>query len=190
VHARVGGKAYKRTLTYRLTRIPGQRVTFTEESGSVARRLGVARGARGTLRFAPAVGAAGKRTIYALVEQRGLPRAKLKVATYRAPAPRRPGTPRGIAVKRAARAVTVTWKRVAGVRLYRTETTLTDGRHEIALVGAARLTLTDVAPDATGTVKVAAATPDLRTGRAVTAKVLKLGEKPTPKRKRAKKRPR
>lgn len=184
VHARVGGKAYKRTLSYRLTPIRGQRVTFTEESGSVARRLGVAHGARGTLRFTPADGKAGRRTIYALVEQGGLPRAKLKIATYRAPAPRRPGTPRSVAVKRAGRTVTVTWKRVAGIKLYRADTTLTDGRHAIELVRTPRLTLTDVAPTATGTVKIAAATPDLRTGTAASAKVLKLGEKPKAKKKR------
>lgn len=189
VHARVGGKAYKRTLSYRLTPIRGQKVTFTEESGSVARRLGVARGARGTLRFTPGNGRAGRRTIWALVEQGGRPRAKLKVATYRAPAPRRPGTPRAVKAARAARTVTVTWRRVAGVKLYRVEATLTDGRHAIELVRATRLVLTDVAPAATGTVKVAAATPDLRTGRAATAKVAKLGAKrATPKRKQ--KRPR
>jgi hypothetical protein len=48
-----------------------------------------------------------------------------------------------------------------------------------------------VAPGATGTVSIAAATPDLRTGRPATAKVLKLGEKPKHrKKKRTTKHPR
>jgi hypothetical protein len=128
--------------------------------------------------------------VYALVEQRGRPRAKLKVATYVAPRPSLPGTPRGLKVTRSARTVVVTWRRVAGARLYRVEAALSDGRRVVRLVRARRLALADVAPRATGTVKVAAARPDLRTGRAATAKVAELGAKAKAKPKPKPKKPR
>lgn len=188
VRGRVGGKGHRRVLSWRLRAIPGQRVTFIERSGSVARRLGVAHGARGRLRFTPGDGAAGRRTVYALVEQRGRPRARLKVTTYVAPAPARPATPKGLAVTRTGRTVVARWRAVAGIRLYRVEAALTDGRRVVRLLRARRLTLADVAPAATGTIKVAAARPDLRTGRAASVRVLKLGAKPKSKPKPKKKR--
>ena len=74
--------------------------------GSRARRSGSSRpaarvwrhrdtlvGARGTLRFAPADGPAGIRSVIALVDENGIPRARIVVAHYRAPRPMRPATP-------------------------------------------------------------------------------------------------
>ena len=74
-------------LRYRLTPRAGQKVTFVERGGSAGGELGVARGASGTLRFRPADGAPGRRSIVALIEQDGALRDEVEVAPRAAPRP-------------------------------------------------------------------------------------------------------
>jgi hypothetical protein len=98
VKARVRGKR----LAYRIPRVKGQAVTFEERGRGVAHVLGTVRtGGRGTLRFTPADGAGGTRTIVATVEQDGLPRKRMTVATYKAPARVKPGLPGAVKVATA-----------------------------------------------------------------------------------------
>ncbi len=104
--AKVTARVRGHRLAYRIARVRGQRVTFEERGRGVAHVLGsVAAGGRGTLRFRPADGAGGRRRIVALVEQDGLPRKRIEVATFVAPPRSRPGAPGGVklaAGKRAA----------------------------------------------------------------------------------------
>jgi hypothetical protein len=85
--ATVTGHGRARALRYRVTPVAGQTVTFYENGRGAARRLGVAHGATGTLRFTAAPGPGGTRTITAYVVRDGLPRTRMTVATYRAPRP-------------------------------------------------------------------------------------------------------
>ena len=119
VRARVQGRGRgARTLRYRVRRIPGQRVTFIERGRGVAHRLGTTRGGRGKLRFRPARRGSPQRQVIAQVTQSGLPRANLRVARFRAAAPRRPARVRRIALRRARGAVRVRWARAARAHRY------------------------------------------------------------------------
>jgi hypothetical protein len=111
VRARVTGHGARRTLRYAIDAAPGQRVAFAERGDSAGRILGRAHGRRGRIRFRPADGTAERRAIVAIVEQDGMPSAQVAVASYRAPAARRPARPRGVRVTRRRGAVTVRWAR-------------------------------------------------------------------------------
>ena len=90
----VGGSGDSRSLVYRITPIEGQTVTFVERWRGGSGVLGDASGTTGTLRFAPAPGAGGRRTVVAVVSQNGLPRAEVPVTTYRTGPVRARCTPR------------------------------------------------------------------------------------------------
>jgi hypothetical protein len=103
LHARVSGHGATRRLTYSVTTHPGMSVAFAERAHRVYRILGKARGAHGTLRFTPAAGAAGKRTVYAIVSEGEVVRESVPVASYRAPAPATPARVRRLRVRRHGR---------------------------------------------------------------------------------------
>jgi hypothetical protein len=150
----VGGRGYRRTLGYAFSPQPGQRITFVERGPKTQQTLGVARpgrcaepagGARrvdrdvacGRLRFTPGPGPAGRRTIEAIVEQAGKPRANLKVATYRAPAWRAPAKPRHVRLRRIGRRVRVTWTGGGTAHRFNVVARVGDGRR-LLLVAPAR----------------------------------------------------
>lgn len=119
-----GGLAYR----YRVRPIAGQRVTFVERAPGGERTLAVARGGSGVLRFRPSDARGTKRSIVAIVEQDGLPRANLVVARFTA-AQARPGRVAGVRVVRAGRgAVRVQWGRAVGASRYEATVKLSDGR--------------------------------------------------------------
>jgi len=128
VSAQVRGRGRARTLTYRATAREGLTTTFVEQGAGVGNVLGQARGARGALRFTPATGRPGRRTIVAVVEQDGLPRLRETVAAYRAPAPARPARVRSVRVRRAGGGVVVRWTRARGATAYAVRARLSDGR--------------------------------------------------------------
>jgi hypothetical protein len=148
VRARVGGRGALRTLSYRVKPIAGQKVSFAEQrTGKVGHVIGVARGARGILKFTPGAGPAGTRSIVAQVTQGGLPRASLVVARYRAPAPLRPGRPQRLRLRRTARTLRVTWGASKGrPRAYEVLVTTINHRRELFRVSARRrhVTVRDV----------------------------------------------
>ena len=65
---------------------------------SRTRSARVRTGGKGTLRFKPADGPGGRRKVVALVEQDGLPRKRITVATFKAPPRVKPGAPKGVTV--------------------------------------------------------------------------------------------
>jgi hypothetical protein len=110
VHADVTGRGYRRTLTWKLRRIQGQRVRFVEAGRGVHSVITSTRARRGHVRFRPADGRAGKRRLLALVEQDGVPRTTIKVGSYRAPAAPRPGRAKHVRIARRGAAVRVSWR--------------------------------------------------------------------------------
>ena len=84
-------------------------VAFAERAHRVYRILGRAKGAHGTLRFTPAAGSAGKRTVYAIVSEGGVARESVPVTSYRAPAPAAPARVRGLRVRRHRRTFAVSF---------------------------------------------------------------------------------
>ena len=129
VSARVSGPGRARVLSYRVKPLAGQRVVFVERGARTARVLGAAKGARGSIRFAPAAGPSGRRSIVAEVSQNGLPRATLTVARYAAPAPLKVGRPGRLAAHRTATALRFTWKPAARAVAYRIDVRTSDHRH-------------------------------------------------------------
>ena len=156
VAARVTGTGRTRTLHYRIRRIPGQAVRFVESGRHAFGAIGHARGARGTLRFAPADGPAGIRSVIALVDENGIPRARIVVAHYRAPRPMKPATPTGLTLTRRGTSLLASWHHVAGATRYAVYVRISDGRRILRLLTATRLRLTAVAKTRRATVVVTA----------------------------------
>lgn len=141
VAAKVSGIGQKRTLAYSFTPRPGQVVSFWEEGA--APRSGVptaghllgqvvsktaGRRQEGMLEFKPAEGAAGARRIVAQVEQDGIVRRVLRVATYTAPGGPAVGKPVGLEVKRERGSLTVSWQAAANATKHVVRVELEDGR--------------------------------------------------------------
>jgi len=156
VGATVAGKARRRTLTYRVSTGDGLATTFVETGRAGSRRIGVAKGAKGTLRFAPGPGKAGTRTIEAIVERGGRPVLRRVVARYRAPATGRPGPVRAVRAKRGRRSLSVRWKAVPGATRYAVRIDLPDGRRLLQVVRRSRATLAKVPRKGRITVRVTA----------------------------------
>jgi hypothetical protein len=137
----VGGKGRKRLLFYKATTGQGLTTTFFEQGPMGARKLGVAKGKRGTIRFAPAAGPRGKRTIEAVVERGGVPRLRKAIATYVAPGPVRPGRVKKLTVKRSGHTVLVAWHKATGVSVYAVRIELSDGRRVLRVTRSLKVTL-------------------------------------------------
>jgi PKD repeat protein len=137
VHARVTGSGHRRALVYRVDPRRGQKVRFMERGPSTGGRIGVAKGARGRIRFSPADGAAESREIVALVEQDGMPRDQIAVARYAAPSAARPAKPRGVRIARRGSTLRVGWKRDGAPR-HVVAVTLSNGRRVVEQVSGRR----------------------------------------------------
>lgn len=174
VKASVRGAGRRRSLHFHLRHIEGQQVTFAEQSGHVYREIGSTRKARGSFRFHPAPGPRGKRSIVAIVEQNGVPRAKLTVAHYKAPPTRRLRPPRRAVAKRQGGRLVVGWTPVEGARGYEVRVNLPrDGRRLLFFARSKRqrLQVRGIERSDTATVTIAAIGPDMRAGHPAKAKL-------------------
>lgn len=145
VIARVGGSGRARTLVYTVGDAQGRKVTFFEATPRGERLIGVAKDGRGTLRFASAPGPGGPRVIRALVEQDGIPRDRLQVARYVAPAAARPAAIRALKARRAKGGVLVTWRGGRGATSYLVRAVVGDGRRNLFVASRRRLLLPAIA---------------------------------------------
>jgi hypothetical protein len=129
--------------------------------------------ATGRARFTPAAGKARSRRILAVVEQSGLPRDTLRVARYRAPAPRRPGKPRKLRVRRRGASLVVSWRPAAGAQRHMAFVRAADGEREVFLVRGRkrRIRVRGVERSHRAIVQVTGVRFDGLPGRAATAKV-------------------
>lgn len=73
----------RRELSWKLTPIEGQRVSFFERAGSVLAPIGTSESASGRFTYTPAPGKPMRRTIEALATQDGTPRARRTLLAYR-----------------------------------------------------------------------------------------------------------
>lgn len=169
-------RRHRQELRYRVRRIPGQTVRLAEEGHGVRAPLGLAKGARGTLRFHPAAGPRGRRTIVAYVLERGVPRARIPIAHYTAPASGRPARVAKVRVRRRGSKAILTWRRAAGTRRYAVAWRLRDGRRGARVVKHRRFVLPGVPGVDGGTFRVAG----LRLDN-VAGKVTRVKLRPKPK---------
>jgi hypothetical protein len=128
VRAVVGGRGHDRTLTWKIRQIPGQRVRIVENGAGAYNQLVAPKTATGTVRFTPTRGKAGKRKLFAMVEQYGMPRERVLAGTYVAPGPPRPSAPRFVKLRRRGGNLVVTWGRSRGAASYAVRAALEDGR--------------------------------------------------------------
>jgi hypothetical protein len=187
VKATVRGRGRRRSLTFRLPRAAGRRVTFAEQSKRVYRQIGTSTRSHGTLPFHSAPGPGGRRDIVAIVEQGGIPWAKLTVAHYKAPPTRRLRRPRRVVAKRRGSRLLVGWSRVRGARGYEARIALPrDGRRLLFFPRAKKhgLRVKGIEASDRARVSVAAIGPDLRPGRAGKAKLSPRRRQPRRRRRR------
>jgi hypothetical protein len=172
---RRAGSAYE--LRYAQRPIPGQVVRFVEEGSRAQQVLASTTAAGGTLRFTPAAGPPGTRTILAIVESRGVPRARIAVATFDVPASPALARPDALELRRQGTRVIATWGRVPSAARYAVHYALRDGRRGTDVVRRRRYVIRNVPRIDAGTIAVAALRADGRAGAAVrasfTAKPLK-----------------
>jgi hypothetical protein len=169
VSASVRRKGSGRVLAYRISGAAGRKVTFAELGARTARQLGSASGSAGSIAFTPAPGRHGKRRIVALVEGAAGPAKRLSVATYDAPAPRRPAAPERLRAARARGRIAATWRRVPGIRRYEALVTLRDGTKAFRVVRSTRLRIADPYPGMRGTLTVDALAADGTRSRVTSA---------------------
>jgi len=126
VSGKLGGKGRKRTIRYSVKDGGhGQRVVFSETGKFGSHLLGAAKGASGTLRFRPADAKGGKRSVVALVQRGGITTDTIRIGTYTAPGPQKPGRVRGLKARRAGRSVVVSFRAAQGA-----------ARHAVTIKGA------------------------------------------------------
>jgi hypothetical protein len=168
----VSGRGYQRKFAYAYTPHPGQRIAFVERGPATEQNLGSVhtypcpeeyRGRSGGqdvlcggIEFRPADGPAGRRDIYAVIEEDGLPRETRKVASYLAPPPQRPARPRGLRVRRRGATLRIAWRDDHISRTYNIVVTTSDGQRRLIVrpFGTQRATLRGVARDDRAVVEV------------------------------------
>jgi hypothetical protein len=139
---RVSGRGHKRVLSWNARDIAGQRITFAEVGKDVRNAITTTKTARGSVRFRPADGPAGRRKIIAMVQQDGRPRTNLTAGSYRAPGMLKPGKPRNLTVKRSRSRLVVSWRPKPRGFKHALRFSLSDGRQIVRIVGAKRHTYT------------------------------------------------
>jgi hypothetical protein len=152
----VGGKGRKRLLSYRTTTGDGLATTFYEKGAMGMHELGTAKGTRGTIKFAPGDGKAGKRTIVAVVERDGVPRLQKTIGSYSAPGPQKPARVKSLKVTRRGHKLTATWRKAAGATMYGVRFDLPDGRRLLRITSGTKAALTDAPKRGRVTVTVTA----------------------------------
>jgi hypothetical protein len=146
----VGGRGSSRVLGYAYA-VDGQEITFVERSRdrSEAKVLGRAEGKPcrghkdgpgdrgrplcGRLRFTPAEGAAGMRSIYAIVTNDGITVDERLLTTYRTAGDPRPPRPRDLRLRRRGSTVIVTWRGPAKLRQDDVRVVLGSGEEDLRI---------------------------------------------------------
>jgi hypothetical protein len=180
------GPGGKRTLTYKIKAIPGQKVVFAEQGKQAAQQIGTAKGTQGTLRFTPADGPGGTRKIIAQVASYGKPRKNLTVASYVAPPPAKPATPKHLKATRGTKAMTITWSTAKNAKRYEIRATLSDGRVLLVRQKGTKLAIPAVAAATRATITVTGLKGDNTRGKKATLKVAAKKAKAKPKAKKKK----
>jgi len=142
VSATVTGVGSDRTLKYTIGSLPGQTVQFAERSATVGADIGSPVTTSGSMPFTPAPGKAGKRVVVAIVQENGIPRETISVATYQAPVATGPASPRFVHARRKKTKVIVSWASVALATHYAIHLHLSDGRDSVVLVSAKTRSIT------------------------------------------------
>lgn len=185
-HAKVTGSVKRvrsgsrdRVLSYDVTPLPGQKVTFAEEGKGAARPIGgTAKNGRGAVRFTPTDGPGGTRKIIALVSSYGKPRTQITLATYVAPPPAKPAAIKRLKARRSRRKLSVRWGTAARAGRYELRATLSDGRRLFARQKGTRFTIPAVGAKTRATITVVGLKADGTRGKQARVRVAAKKAKP------------
>ena len=166
----VSGAGAQRVLHYRVTAPAGVNVSFAERAAHLERELGTATRAKGTLRFSPADGPAGTRTVVAVVTSQGLPVRTETVARFRTAGPVVLPAPR-VRLARAGGSLLVRWRPVLGASGYHVRVEVADGRGLLLTAKHSPLRVPRVNGLLAATVKATALSGSQREGHARTARI-------------------
>jgi hypothetical protein len=166
----------QRILRYRGPVAPGQAIVFKEQSAGAAATIGIARAANGRIRFLPAAGPAGRRTILADLLRDGHPFSEVTVGSYSAPGPALLPAPRRLRITAHGNSAHVTFRPVGRARAYLVRVTVSDGRRYEKTLAVPSLRVSTVSPGGTVRVTVTAIDQTGRQGRTAKAKV-RIGHK-------------
>ena len=180
VKAVVSGKGRNRELTWKIRQIPGQRVRIVEEGRGAYNQIVAPKTRTGTVRFTPTNGKKGKRKLFAMIEQDGMPRDRVLAGTYVAPGPPRPSAPRFVRLARRSGKLVVRWGRARGAAQYAVRAKLEDGRRLVIPTRKRKLKIANVPGIDSGTISVFGIAKD----RITFGPPKKAGFKSKPKRKR------
>jgi hypothetical protein len=110
VKAKLRAVGCQQHLTWKLRRLPGQKVVFVDRGAASQRTLKSTNAATGSLAFSPQTATSGAHKIVAMVMQQGTLRREIVVARYTSPT----GTGRvtGLRARRKGNKTTVSWKPV------------------------------------------------------------------------------
>jgi hypothetical protein len=170
---RVTGNGRARVLEYTSSKLGNRTVELFERAGGAFSRIGPAAGPRGTIRFTPAAGPAGRRNIVALVSLDGVPSGERVVGSYANHGQGGLGRPARLRVTRGFSTLGAGWDSVAGAARYVVRVQLDDGR-QLTFVrppGKRTVRVAGLRPATTGTVTVQALGADGRRGPLATAPV-------------------
>jgi hypothetical protein len=167
VTGKLAGQGRRRTIRYAIRNAGhGQSVVFQESGAFGTHILGAARGAQGTFRFTPADAKGGRRTVVALLQREGITTDTIRVGSYVAPGPRRPGKPGGLKARRAGNSLVVSFAPAAGAARYAVTVKGVRGTRLGALVSKRRVTFGAVRREEKVTVSVRGLSKTLRLGPA------------------------
>ena len=169
--AHVSGAGQARVLHYSFASAQGRSIKFVEQGPGIATILGTSKGAVGSIRFTPAAGRRGPRTIVALVEEAGAVSSEVKAAVYTSSGTPRPGRPRSVGARRKKGTIIISWPRVPGASRYEVLVKLADGSQAFRVVRTSRLTVADAFPARRGSVSVDALGRDAIRGAARTVRL-------------------
>ncbi len=145
VRATVSGKGAARTLRWNATGVAGQQLVFRERGPGGDRVILRTTKTRGTVRFRPSLGAAGRRTIVLDVFNQGYARTTLRAARFSVAAPARPSKVARLRLIRKGSTAIVTWRARGGaVDHYEVRAILGDGRRLVRALKGRKLTIAGV----------------------------------------------
>jgi hypothetical protein len=129
ISAKLGGRGLRRTVRYHASASAGLTIAIAEQTGGSLRVIGHAHAGSGTIRFRPAYGPPGRRSVVALVTHEGLPAGSQQLGTFVAPPPPRPGRAKKLRVKAGKRALSFSFVAPANSAHTLLKIVATDGRH-------------------------------------------------------------
>jgi hypothetical protein len=138
VTASVTGKGLARELHYTLTPIKGQSVRFLEHKGTFTHVIATVTKDRGVVKFTPADGPTGRRTILAQVLQGISIRKQLTVAHYTTPPHLGPQRPLHLVASHRRKRLYISWRSGGGSSEYLVDVKATSGATTVVATDSTR----------------------------------------------------